>query len=80
MDKEVEKLKKEILILNERIKVLEGKEHRRSIAKSIKTLFTIAIICLLIFVGWKAYDYVTNYVPNYLEEKIDELIPFPDNV
>lgn len=76
MDREVEKLRKEIIILNERVKILERNEHRRSIGKSIKTLFTIAIICLLTFGIWKAYDYATNYIPNYLEEKIDELNPF----
>ena len=78
MDRELERLKKEVLVLNERIKILEGKEHRRSIGKSIKSLFTVAFICLLIFLGWKAYDYVTNYIPNYLDEKIDELNPFSD--
>lgn len=78
MDRELDRLKKEISILNERIKVLEGKEHRRSIAKSIKNLINIVLICLVIFGAWKAYDYVTNYIPNYLEEKIDDLNPFFD--
>ena len=80
MDKEVERLKKEVLILNERVKTLEGKEHRRSIFKSIKFLITIAIIGTLAFGAWKAYDYVTNYIPNYLEEKIDELNPLVNDL
>lgn len=78
MEREVERLKKEIIILNERIKVLEGKEHRRSIAKSIKTLINIAVILLVAFGVWKAYDYITNYIPNYLEQQIEELNPFAD--
>ena len=80
MDKEVERLKKEILILNQMIKVLEGKEHRRSIFKSIKFLVMVAIIGLIAFGVWKAYDYITNYVPTYLEEQIKELNPFGDIV
>lgn len=78
MDREIERLKKEILVLNARIKTLEGKEHRRSIFKSIKFLFSIAIIGLVAFGIWKGYDYITNYIPNYLDEQIQELNPFSD--
>ena len=78
MDRELEKLKKEVLILNERIKVLERKEHHRSVGKSIKFLINIIVILLVAFGIWKAYDYITNYIPNYLEEKIDEINPFSD--
>ena len=78
MDREVEKLRKEIIILNERVKILEGKEHRRSINKSIKFLVNMVIIGLVALGIWKAYDYVTNYIPNYLDEKIDELNSFSD--
>ena len=80
MDREVERLKKEILILNERVKILEGKEHRRSIFKLFKFLLTILVIGLVAFGIWKAYDYITNYIPTYLEEKVDELNPFSDVV
>lgn len=78
MDREVERLKKEILILNQRVKILEGKEHRRSIGKSIKFLLTVVIISLVAFGIWKAYDYITNYIPTYLEEQIKEINPFSD--
>ena len=78
MDREIEKLKKEILILNARIKTLEGKEHRRSIFKSVKFLFGIVVVALVAFGIWKGYDYVTNYIPSYLEDKINDLNPFPD--
>ena len=78
MDKEVERLKKEVLILNARIKVLEGKEHRRSIFKSVKFLLGVVILSLVAFGIWRGYDYVTNYLPNYLEDKINDLNPFPD--
>lgn len=80
MDRDLEKLKKEILILNERIKVLEGKEHRRSIFKSVKFLFSILIIGIVAFGIWKGYDYVTNYIPDYLDKQIEELNPFSDIV
>ena len=76
MEKEIQSLKKEILILKERINVLEGKEHRRSIKKSFKTLFNIILVGVVVFTIWRAYDYVTNYIPNYLEEKVNELNPF----
>lgn len=80
MDREVERLKKEILILNQRVKILEGKEHKRSVFKSIKFLATIAIIGLISFGVWKAYDYITNYVPTYLEEQIKAINPFGDTI
>ena len=78
MDKEVERLKKEILILNARVKVLEGKEHHRSIFKLVKFLIGIALFALIAFGIWKAYDYITNYVPTYLEEQIKAINPFGD--
>ena len=80
MDREVERFKKEILILNQRVKILEGKEHKRSVFKSIKFLATIAIIGLISFGVWKAYDYITNYVPTYLEEQIKAINPFGDTI
>ena len=76
MEREVESLKKEILVLKERVKVLESKEHHRSIKKSLKTLVNIVLIGAAIFAIWRAYDYVTNYIPNYLDEKVSELNPF----
>lgn len=78
MDREVDKLKKEVLILRERVSILEGKEHRRSVMRSVKTLINIGVILLFAFGIWKAYDYVNNYLPNYLEEKVLELNPFGD--
>lgn len=76
MDREVERLKKEILVLKERVSVLEGIEHRRSIKKSLRTLINIVLIGIVAFAIWRAYDYVTNYIPNYLDEKVNELNPF----
>ena len=78
MEKEVEKLRTEVMILKERISILEGKEHRRGIMKSIKGLFHIILMLGGALLIWKGYDYVTNEVPNYLEEKVNELNPFTD--
>lgn len=78
MEKEVEKLRTEILVLKERINILEGKEHRRGITKSIRGLFHIILMLGGALLIWKGYDYVTNEVPNYLDEKVSELNPFGD--
>jgi len=78
MEKEVDKLKMEILVLKERINILEKKEHRRGILKSVRLLINIILLLGFVFIIWKGYDYITNYIPNYLEEKIDEIIPFSD--
>ena len=46
MEKEVDKLKMEILVLKERINILEKKEHRRGILKSVR-LFCFLVLYLL---------------------------------
>lgn len=76
MNNELEALQKEISLLNKRIAVLERKENRRQAYKYFKVLITMALLGVIAFGIWKAYDYVTNYIPNYLEEKIDEVNPF----
>lgn len=76
MERELEKLKKEISVLQGRVRYLEGKEHKREVTKSIKFLFNVIIIAVVLLSAWKAYDYVTNYIPNYLQEQIDKLNPF----
>lgn len=73
MEKELDQLREEIEILNEKVKILENKERRRATLKYIKLLIFITIIGALVYFGWRAYDYVTNAIPNYIEEKTNEV-------
>ena len=76
---EVEELKKEIMILEKRIDVLEKTERRRKTTKLILFIIKVAFYVFILVCIWKIYDYVTsniNNLPNLLNEKLRSLIPF----
>ncbi len=73
MEKEIERLEEEILVLQKRISVLEGKENRRKAFGYIKLIGKIISICLIVFGIWKGYDYVVNGIPQLIEDKISNI-------
>lgn len=62
MEKEIEKLKLDIKVLEKRISFLERKEKRRKIFSIIKIIF---ILTLVIFIVLKLYDYYQEIVKLY---------------
>lgn len=72
---EIEKLKTEIKILNKRIASLEHAEHKRKALKRFKFIFNIIVLAVIGYSIWYGYDYITNYIPNQIEEGINNLIP-----
>ncbi len=76
MEKDIEKLEEEVLLLKKRISILEGKENRRKAFGYIKLIVKILLILLILFGIWKAYDYVSNDVPKLIEDKISSINPF----
>ncbi len=76
MEKDIEKLEEEVLLLKKRISILEGKENRRKAFGYIKWIVKILSILLILFGIWKAYDYVSNDVPKFIEDKISSINPF----
>ena len=76
MEKDIDKLEEEILLLKKRISILEGKENRRRAFGYIKLIVKILLILLIAFGIWRAYDYVSNDVPKLIEDKISSINPF----
>ena len=72
---ELEKLKTEIKILNKRISILEGRERRRSAFKKIKFVIDVIILLAIGYGIWYSYDYVTNYIPEQIENGFKDLLP-----
>lgn len=62
MEKEIEKLKLDIKVLEKRISFLERKEKRRKIFSIIKIIF---ILTLVIFIVIKLYNYYQEIVKLY---------------
>ena len=75
---DVESLKEEIEILEKRISILEKIEGRRKVKTYISIIIKIILIGFVAFSVWKAYDYVTNYIPNLIKNQINELNPVDD--
>lgn len=75
MDDEIKDLKLEIKVLNKRIEILEAKERRRSAFKRVKIIFDILLLALLAYGVWYSYDYITNYIPNKIDDTIKEIVP-----
>lgn len=71
MEDEVEKLKTEIKVLNKRISILERNESRRKFFHRIKIIVDIIVIALIAFGLWYGYNYITNYIPDHMNEIID---------
>lgn len=76
MEKDIEKLEEEVLLLKKRISILEGKENRRKAWGYFKIIVKIVIVLLIVFGIWKAYDYVSNDVPKLIEDKVRSINPF----
>lgn len=73
---EIKDLENKILYLEKRLEILEKKERRRTSLKYLKIIIKILLICVIIFVLWKSYDYIVNGIPNIINEKIKSVIPF----
>ena len=78
-DLEVQELKNEIEFLKKRVSSLEKKENRRTSFKYLKIIIKIILIVLLFYGLWRGYDYLVHGVPDMLNEKIKEIIPFRKN-
>ena len=76
MERDIEKLEEEVLLLKKRISILEGKENRRKAWGYFKIIVKIVIVLLIVFGIWKAYDYVSNDVPKLIEDKVRSINPF----
>lgn len=75
MEREIEELKQEIVVLTKKVEMLEKKENQRRIAFYLKLLFKIILIGLFAYGVWRGYEYVSKEIPNIMEEKIKELNP-----
>ena len=75
MEREIEELKQELMILNKKVEILERKENTRRVISYVKVLVKVILIAALAYGAWRGYEYVVNEVPNIMEEKIKELNP-----
>ena len=75
MEKEIEKLEQEVILLKKKISILEAKENKRQAFKYLKIFVKLALTIVLLFGIWKGYNYVVNELPNIMEEKINDLNP-----
>ena len=75
MEREIEELKQELMILNKKVEILERKENTRRVISYVKVLVKIILIMALAYGAWRGYEYVVKEVPNIMEEKIKELNP-----
>ena len=71
MDENIDELKEEITYLKKRIDILEKTERKRKAFKSLRIIIKILFYGLIIFGIWKAYDYLTNEVPNMVSEEVE---------
>ena len=75
-NEEIEKLKTEIKVLNKRLSIIEHHEARRSFFKKLKIILDVIILCAIGYALWYGYNYVTEYIPNQINETIQNLNPF----
>ena len=75
MEKEIEKLEQEVILLKKKISILEAKENKRQAFKYLKIFVKLALTIVLLFGIWKGYNYIVNELPNIMEEKINDLNP-----
>ena len=71
MDEDIDELKEEIIYLKKRIDILEKTERKRKAFKLLRIIIKIIFYGLIIFGIWKAYDYLTNEVPNMVSEEVE---------
>lgn len=76
MSEDVLELQNEVEVLTKRIEVLEKRDNRRRSMSYIKITIKIILILAIIFGIWRGYEYVVHEVPNVIEEKIKDSIPF----
>lgn len=72
---EIEKLRTEIKVLNKRVADLESLERRRKAFKGIRMVFKIITYLVIAYGVWYAYNYVTESIPNQIENGIKNIVP-----
>ncbi len=74
MESEIEELKGQILILKNKVQVLEGKERKRRAIFWASLLLKIAFIMFTIYGMFKLYDYLMNDVPGVMSKEIKKAL------